>query len=136
MERYNRQNRGFDFDSPSPIQVQGLDLRGGLLFAGVGDVPRGAFRRDWDNFQPRFGVAYRMFSSKPLVFRAGFGRSYLPTVDFGGGTGFSQTTNAETSSVEGRNIRLLSNPFPERADAASRRQRRSGHAGRRYDHLQ
>ena len=112
VERYNRQNRGFDFTSPSPIQVQGLNVRGGLLFPGVDGVPRGAFKKDWDNFQPRFGFAYRAFRTKPLVFRGGVGRSYLPTVDFGGNTGFAQTTNAEVSSVEGRSIRLLSNPFP------------------------
>jgi hypothetical protein len=112
LERFNRQNRGFDFVTPSPVKVEGLDLRGGLLFAGVNGVPRGAFRKDWDNFQPRFGFAYKVPAGKPLVIRGGFGRSYLPTVDFGGGVGFAQTTNAETSGVEGRNIRLLSNPFP------------------------
>jgi hypothetical protein len=111
-ERYDRQNRGFDFTSPNPIQVGGLQLRGGLLFSGVNGVPRGAYRRDWDNIQPRFGFAYKVFQSKPLVLRGGFGRSYLPTVETGGSTGFSQTTNAEVSSVEGRAIRLLSNPFP------------------------
>ncbi len=112
VERYNRQNRGFDFVSPSPIKVEGLELRGGLLFAGVNGLPRGAFRRDWDNFQPRFGIAYKVLNSRPLVFRGGFGRSFLPTVETGGNVGFAQTTNAETTSVEGRNIRLLSNPFP------------------------
>ena len=112
VERYNRQNRGFDFVSPSPIRAPGLELRGGLLFAGQNGLPRGAFRRDWDNFQPRFGMAYRMLRSRPLVFRAGFGRLFLPTVETGGDVGFGQTTNAEVSSVEGRSIRLLSNPFP------------------------
>ena len=112
VERYNRQTRGFDFVSPSPIQVEGLYLRGGLLFAGQNGLPRGAFRRDWDNFQPRFGIAYKVLNSRPLVFRGGFGRSFLPTTEIGGDVGFSQTTNAETTSVEGRSIRLLSNPFP------------------------
>src|SRR5260370_12107096 len=36
VERFNRQNRGFEFNAKSPVQVPGLDLRGGLLFAGVG----------------------------------------------------------------------------------------------------
>jgi hypothetical protein len=111
-ERYNRQNRGFDFTSPSPIPVKGLAVRGGLLFPGVDGQPRGAFRQDWDNFQPRFGFAYKALRTKPFVIRGGIGRSYLPTVDFGGSTGFSQTTNAEVSSVEGYSIRQLSNPFP------------------------
>lgn len=112
VERYNRQTRGFDFVAPSPIKVEGLELRGGLLFAGQNGLPRGAYRRDWDNFQPRFGIAYKVLNSRPLVFRGGFGRSYLPTTEIGGDVGFSQTTNAETTSVEGRSIRLLSNPFP------------------------
>ena len=112
VERYNRQNRGFDYNSPSPIQVPDMDVRGGLLFAGVGGVPRGAFRNDRDNLQPRIGFAYRVLRNKPLVFRGGAGKSYLPTVETGGSTGFSQVTNAEVSSVEGRSIRLLSDPFP------------------------
>jgi hypothetical protein len=112
VERYNRQNRGFDFTSPSGITAGSLDVRGGLLFPGMNGQPRGAFKQDFDSFQPRFGFAWRAFPSRPLVFRGGVGRSYLPTVDFGGNTGFSQTTNAETSDVEGRSIRLLSNPFP------------------------
>jgi hypothetical protein len=112
VERYNRQNRGFAFDQASPIKVNGLDLKGGLIFPGVDGVPRGAFRNDWDNFQPRFGFAYKPSGSRPMVLRGGIGRSFLPTVENGGSTGFSQTTNAETSSVEGRSIRLLSNPFP------------------------
>jgi hypothetical protein len=29
-ERFNRQNRGFDFTSKSPITVQGYDLCGGI----------------------------------------------------------------------------------------------------------
>lgn len=112
VERYNRQNRGFDYNSPSPIQVPGMEVRGGLLFAGVNGLPRGAFRADRDNIQPRFGFAYRLPGSKGLVLRGGAGKAYLPTVETGGSTGFSQTTNAEVSSVEGRSIRLLSNPFP------------------------
>jgi hypothetical protein len=111
-ERYNRQTRGFDYTSPSPIPVTGIGVYGGLLFAGANGVPRGEFKKDWDNFQPRFGYAWKPFSSKPLVVRGGFGRSYLPTTDLGGNVGFSQTTNAEISNVEGLSIRVLSNPFP------------------------
>ena len=111
-ERYNRQTRGFDYYSPSPIQVQGVAVHGGLLFAGVNGVPDGAFKKDWDNFQPRFGYAWKPFSAKRMVIRGGLGRSYLPTTDIGNAVGFSQTTNAETSTVEGLSLRVLSNPFP------------------------
>ncbi len=110
-ERYDRQTRGFDYNAPWPIKANGVDVRGGLLFSGLNSVPRGAFKRDLDNIQPRFGFAYRPFS-KPLVIRGGFGRSYLPTIDLGGTTGYSQTTNAEVSSVDGKSIRVLNNPFP------------------------
>src|SRR2546425_9553075 len=98
VERYNRQDRGFDFNAKSPYQVPGLDLRGGLLFAGVGGQPRGAFDTDKNNFQPRAGLAYKILEGKPLVFRAGAGRYFLPTAEFGGEVGFSQTTNAQTST--------------------------------------
>lgn len=111
-ERYDRQTRGFDYNSPSPIKVNGLNLRGGLLFAGIDGVPQGAFRKDWDNFQPRFGYAWKPIPSKRMVVRGGLGRSYLPTTDIGNAVGFSQTTNAETSTVEGLALRVLSNPFP------------------------
>jgi hypothetical protein len=111
-ERYNRQTRGFDYTSPSPIQVNGLSVRGGLLFAGLGNVPPGAFRKDWDNFQPRFGYAWKPLPRKRMVVRGGLGRSYLPTTDIGNAVGFSQTTNAEVSTVEGLSLRVLSNPFP------------------------
>jgi hypothetical protein len=111
-ERYNRATRGFDFNSVSPIKAPGIVVKGGLLFPGVDDLPRGIYNKDLDNVQPRFGFAYRPFSAKPLVIRGGIGRSYLPTSDIGGNAGFAQTTNAETSTVDGRSLRVLSNPFP------------------------
>jgi hypothetical protein len=112
VERFNRQNRGFDFNARSPYQVPGLDLHGGLVFPGAGGEPRGAFNSDRNNWQPRMGVAYRMLQSKPLVFRGGFGRYFLPTTEFGGTIGFSQTTSAQTSTPEFLPYQVLSNPFP------------------------
>ncbi len=112
VERFNRQNRGFDFTVRSPYQAPGLDLRGGLLFAGVGGAPRGAFDADRNNWQPRLGLAYRLFDKRPLVLRAGFGRYFLPTTEFGGTLAFAQTTNAQTSTPDFRPFHVLSNPFP------------------------
>ncbi len=112
VERYNRQNRGFDFAARSPYTVPGLDLRGGLLFAGIDGQPRGSFDTDYNNIQPRFGLAYKMFKTRPLVFRAGVGRYYLPTVEFGGEVGFSQTTSAQTSTPGFLPFHTFSNPFP------------------------
>jgi Carboxypeptidase regulatory-like domain len=112
VERFDRMNRGFDFDAQSPYQVPGLNLVGGPLFAGVDGQPRGAFKPDWNNIQPRFGVAYRVLANKPLVFRAGLGRYFLGTLEQGGATGFSQTTNAQTTTPDFLPFNVLSNPFP------------------------
>jgi len=57
-------------------------------------------------------LAYKLLESKPLVFRGGFGLSYLGTTDYGGVTGFSQTTSAETTTAGFLPFRLLSDPFP------------------------
>jgi hypothetical protein len=113
IERYNRQNRGFDQQARSPIQVPGFDLRGGLLFAGVNGLPRGAFDPDRDNFQPRAGAAWKIFDRVPLVFRGGAGLYYLPTIDDGGSRGFSQDTTAITATPDFRPSSLISNPFPD-----------------------
>lgn len=112
VERYDRQNRGFDYTSPSPYRVPGLELRGGLLFAGANGLPRGAFDLDKNNIQPRAGLAYRLFQAKPVVFRAGAGLYYLPTVDYGGVVGFAQTTSAQTSTPGFLPFHTLSDPFP------------------------
>jgi hypothetical protein len=111
-ECFNRQNRGFDPTVKRTIQVLGLDLKGGLLFAGVSGQPRGAFDPDWNNVQPRFGLAYRVLSSKPLVLRGSFGRYFLPTASNGGTIGFSQTTSSVTSTADFLPYQTLSNPFP------------------------
>ncbi|MBI3211057.1 MAG: TonB-dependent receptor [Candidatus Solibacter usitatus] len=112
VERYDRQNRGFDFTARSPYSVPGLDLKGGLLFAGSNGQGRGSFNTDTNNIQPRLGLAYKLLRSKPLVFRAGAGRYYLPTVEFGGEVGFSQTTNAQTSTPGFLPFHTLADPFP------------------------
>jgi hypothetical protein len=113
MERFNRLTRGFDFNARSPIQVPGYDLRGGLIYAGVGGQPRGAYDRDLNNFQPRFGLAYKPLKSRPLVFRGGFGRSFVPIfMQTGSPLGFSQTTSIETTTADLKPFNTLSSPFP------------------------
>ncbi|MBI4876443.1 MAG: TonB-dependent receptor [Acidobacteria bacterium] len=113
VERYNRQNVGFDLSAQSPYQAPGYNLRGGLLFAGDKGQPRGAFNPDRNNWQPRLGVAYRMLGGHPLVFRGGVARTFLPVGNDGGVQGFSQTTNALTSTSDFRPFNVLSNPFPD-----------------------
>jgi hypothetical protein len=87
-ERYNRQNTGFAFNVPNPVESQAranyrqrdaaihsilppdqFRLQGGLLFAGA-DQPRWAETK-WVNFDPRAAFAYRMLDR--TVIRGGFG---------------------------------------------------------------
>ncbi len=78
-ERYNRMAYGLDTETPSPLQIPGLNLRGGLLFAGVGSTPRQNGRTDWNNLGPRFGVAYHLL--RKTVLRGGYGLYYSSLLD-------------------------------------------------------
>ncbi|MBI4909143.1 MAG: TonB-dependent receptor [Acidobacteria bacterium] len=113
-ERFNRMIRGFAFDQPSPIasRVQGLSLKGGLIYAGSGGNDRQAFNRDLNNFQPRVGLAYQM--RPKLVFRGGYGLVYLGQNAVGPSTGYSRSTGIIASADGGLTPRVtLNNPFPE-----------------------
>ncbi len=91
-ERYNRAVTGFD---PSTISTIGNSaIRGGLVFASAGQ--RSPYAPTWNEFQPRIGIAYAI--SRKLVFRGGWGRSYVQGYPFGPATGFASTTNVVTSS--------------------------------------
>jgi outer membrane receptor protein involved in Fe transport len=64
-ERYNRESYRFDPHAALPVQVPGLDLRGGILFAGVNGHPR-AISPDTNNFGPASalpGARWRRLSS-------------------------------------------------------------------------
>ncbi len=76
-ERYNRMIDGLDLAAASPIasQVQGLSLKGAVLFAGVGGQPRGTVNPDKNNFAPRIGVAFQPWDK--WVIRGGYGLYYL-----------------------------------------------------------
>jgi hypothetical protein len=109
-ERYNRTTRGFAYDAPSPLQVPGLDLRGGLLYAAVNGQPRGLYNPDRSNFAPRIGFAYSL--TKKTVLRGGYALSYIPAVGSVQPAGFSVTT-PWVSTTDGITPKdLLSNPFP------------------------
>jgi hypothetical protein len=114
-ERYNRQVRGFAFDQPSPIasQVQGLTLRGGLLYAGSSGRDRLAFNPDRNNFQPRVGVAWQF--KEGWVMRGGYGLTMMGQNASGPATGFSQTTSLIASTDNNLTPAVtLSDPFPAR----------------------
>lgn len=110
-ERYNQMNRGFDPNATNPLdaQVPGMNLRGGLLFTDSNN--RYAFEPDRNNFQPRIGVAYQ-FTPK-MVFRAGYGLSYLPSFNTGGTTGYSiDTTYVASTDGNLTPANSLRNPYP------------------------
>lgn len=125
-ERYNRNVRGFDFVSSSPIEAVAraayaanpipevapadFRVRGGLLFA-TPDM-RGFFRSDKSNFQPRIGLAYRM--TDKTVLRSGWGIYTIPfIIDGVNQLGFSQATNIVASLDNGLTFNAnLNNPFP------------------------
>jgi hypothetical protein len=125
-ERYNRMNRGWNFEGADPGLAAAArtanpadcpacaNLRGGLLFAGVGDQSREAFNTDYDHWQPRIGAAYRL--TERTVLRGGFGMYYLPQAFFGGVAGFAQDTPFAATAGGGANAFIpantLSNPFP------------------------
>ena len=108
-ERYDRQNRSFDRTAKSPLQVPGLDLRGGLLFTDKD--ARLPFQRDLNNWQPRAGFAYRV--STLTVLRGGIGLTYMPTFDRGGSLGFSTATGFVSSTDGGLTpAGRLRDPYP------------------------
>jgi hypothetical protein len=119
-EKYNRINRGFNADAPSPIADQlppGTisNLRGGLEFAGVNGNPSSTGEMDWNNIQPRIGVAFQLNDN--TVLRGGYGLYYTNFAnnnDWNRTDGFSTNTPIVQTLDEGRTFEsnLLGNPYP------------------------
>lgn len=130
-ERFNRVNRGFDFNTPNPVEeraranyarspiaeipVAQFRATGGLMFAGLGGLPRTQYSADRNNFAPRIGFAWTATPS--LVVRAGYGFFFQP---IGADRldvlqqGFSQRTELVPSLDNGLTFRgTLGNPFPD-----------------------
>jgi len=130
-ERFNRSIRGYEFQTPSPLDAQvranyaknpiteispnQFRLVGGLTFPGVGGLPRTLWKRDVNNFSPRVGFAY-MLGPKTVV-RGGYGIFYGPLGIPRGDVvqyGFSQSTQLVPSLDNGMTfVATLSNPFPD-----------------------
>ena len=114
-ERYNRAAYGFDFNARSPLTVPGLDLRGGLLFAGVGGNPRREGNLDTNNFGPRLGFAYSL--NERTVFRGGYGIFYgaqAYMTDFLGAVGAFNAVTPYTGTIDNgaTPFTTLADPFP------------------------
>ena len=86
-DRYDRYST-FNFYTPSPISVPGMNLKGSLSF--VDSKNRGSWDTDWNDLGPRIGLAYKI--SDKLVVRAGYGVFYVPLLGSGNLTGFSTST--------------------------------------------
>jgi len=76
QERDNNITVGFSRDKAFPVQVPGLNLKGGLLYAGVDGAPTHQSDPSKKKFAPRVGLAYK-FSDK-VVLRGGYGIFYAP----------------------------------------------------------
>ena len=125
-EKYNRLNRGFNAQATSPVAAQipanmlalypqFRDLKGGLEFAGVNGNDTKVGEMDWNNFQPRVGVAFS--ANDKTVIRGGYGLFYTNFAnnnDWNRSTGFATSTPLVNSPDGGRTLisNLLSNPFP------------------------
>lgn len=109
-ERYDRTTRGFAYTTPSPLKVPGLNLAGGLLYAGVNGLPRGLYDPDKKDFGPRIGLAYSLNSK--TVIRTGYSLTFIPQVGNVYATGYSNTTAMVTTQDGITPKDLLRNPFP------------------------
>jgi hypothetical protein len=126
-ERFDRNIRGFDQTSPSPIEAaaraayaanpipqvrpEDFHVRGGLLFVTPSD--RGFWQASKDNIQPRLGFAYQLRNR--MVVRGGWGIFTIPFIIEGiQQSGFSQSTNIVPTLDNGLTFRAnLANPFPD-----------------------
>lgn len=114
-DRFN-QLTNFDYDVASPLQVPGMNLRGGLTFVGVDGRSRYNARPDRDNFAPRLGVAWR--ATPKTVIRGGIGLFYAGLTGLGGSTGpfgvsgFQAGTTIVNSLDGVTPIVNMSDPYP------------------------
>lgn len=114
-ERYNRMSYGFDEDARLPVQAPGLDLRGGILFAGVDGNPRQGGIVDKNNFGPRFGFAYSLLPK--TVLRGGYGMFFSGqafNTGFLADVGVFNATTPFVGSIDNgaTPFATLANPFP------------------------
>ena len=141
VERYDRINTGFDYNAKNPLSDQIIAqwqankaaydktnprfpypeppaaILGGKTFVQPGG-PRRIYETDWQNIQPRIGVAWNF--ERRTVLRAGFGIYHRTATQAGQTDGYSQATGY-TRSLDGditpaaglTGPYSLQNPFPD-----------------------
>lgn len=126
-ERYNQQG-WFDYSAINPIsnmvnpttgltvaQMLGHPVYGEEVQAGVNGAGRGLFNVQYNNFAPRFALAYS--PGHKFVIRSGFAIFYVPDFVFPGSgynaPGYSANSQWNTTQANGAAPgSVLSNPFP------------------------
>ena len=112
QEKNNAFTVGFDRETPWPVQpVEGMTLRGGLMYAGVGGNPTQQGDPTAVKLGPRAGVSWSL--DDRTVIRGGYGLFWSPPQ-----MGFPSTSNYGTIGYTGRTNYLAS---------AGRRLDASGH---------
>ncbi|MBV9506169.1 MAG: carboxypeptidase regulatory-like domain-containing protein [Acidobacteriia bacterium] len=114
QEANNRLITGFNPTVTSPLQagVTGLQVRGGVQYAGVGGAPAETGNPLGVKPGPRIGLAYS--ADGKTVIRAGYGIFWVPTFfNFQNAIGYSQSTSI-VASTNGNftPAASLNNPYP------------------------
>jgi hypothetical protein len=111
---------GFDRERPFPVQVPGLNLKGGLMYAGVDGYPTSQGNPSRLNFGPRGGIAWSLDSRTVVrggygLFRApsqipqALGQAALGTRGFTGATSYVASDDGGLTPCANCS---LTNPFP------------------------
>jgi hypothetical protein len=116
LPRWEARNRYsyWNLDDPHPIngQVPGLELRGFYEFTD--DNRRSPFNGDFNNWQPRVGIAYALNDKTSI--RTGYGLFYTPsraTIKGHLGSGFMSNSTVEWSrDANATQFATLDNPYP------------------------
>ena len=136
--RDDRFTVGFDRDALFPVQVPGMELRGGLMYAGVDGYPTRQ-QQPLNKVAPRGGFAYSM--TEKTVLRGGYGLYWVPPItDIAeamiGSRGYSASTTFLSSTDGGLTpVGSLSNPYPAGITRAPGQLARPGHRRGQRDRL-